>query len=334
MSEILRIKKQGTFSSGGLVQKNEGVFDPINGQLSDVGQIRHSDHANIFYQIPEDENGRNIMFLHGFGGSKTTWQTTEYCEGFSDMFLKEGYSVYLIDQPRRASAGQSSVPVEIKAKPDDLTWFTQFRLGLWDKFQEGTQFPVSYNIDQFFRMMTPDTGAFDVDVIKSAIVSGLEKIGESILMTHSQGGLPGWIIGTSSKNVNGIIAIEPGTFVFPEDECPKPKASKSAFAKNGYLQCVSIPKEQFLELTKKPIVVYFGDYIPNEPSNIPVLDHWRVVKEFGVMFADCINKHGGNAKVVYLPDEGIKGNSHFLFQEKNNKEIFNHILSWMKENNL
>ena len=78
MSDILRIKKQGTYSCGGTVQKNEGTFDGIKGQLSDVGQIRHSDHCNVFYQIPEDENGKRITFLHGYGGSQNAWQTRYY----------------------------------------------------------------------------------------------------------------------------------------------------------------------------------------------------------------------------------------------------------------
>ena len=43
---------------------------------------------------------------------------------------------------------------------------------------------------------------------------------------------------------------------------------------------------------------------------------------------------GGDAKVIYLPDEGIKGNSHFMFQEKNNGEIADLVEKWLKEHNL
>ncbi len=49
------------------------------------------------------------MFLHGYGGSKTTWQSTPYCKGIADIFLESGYATYLADQPRRGVAGQGSV---------------------------------------------------------------------------------------------------------------------------------------------------------------------------------------------------------------------------------
>ena len=38
-------------------------------------------------------------------------------------------------------------------------------------------------------------------------------------------------------------------------------------------------------------------------------------------FAKQYNADGGDATVVYLPDHGITGNSHFMFQEMNNGEI-------------
>lgn len=48
-------------------------------------------------------------------------------------------------------------------------------------------------------------------------------------------------------------------------------------------------------------------------------------------FVEAINRHGGDATLVHLPDIGIKGNSHFLMQEKNNKEILKLALDWLHE---
>lgn len=327
---MIKIKEQGVYAAGGIVQTNDGTFDPIHGQLADAGQIRHADHTSVYYQIPEHGNGRKIMFMHGYGGSKATWQTTPYCKGFADIFLEKGYGVYLTDRPRSGEAGTASTPVQLAARPDELTWFTQFRLGMWPKFQEGSQFPISDdNINQFFRMMTPDTGTYDSQVVADAMAAALEKSGPATLMTHSQGGIPGWFTAIASDNVTSVIAIEPGTFVMPEDEMPEPMESNSAFATNGKMGVIPVPKDDFMKLTKKPIAIYFGDYIPDEPSEVPTYDHWRVVRDFAHKFADCINKYGGNAKVVYLPDEGIHGNSHFLFQEKNNQQIADHMGAWL-----
>lgn len=329
---MLSIKEQGVYAAGGIVQSNPGTFDPIKGQLADAGQIRHADHTSVYCQIPEHGNGRKIMFMHGYGGSKAVWQTTPYCKGFADIFLEKGYGVYLTDRPRSGEAGAASTPLQLAARPDELTWFTQFRLGMWPDFHDGSQFPISdNNIDQFFRMMTPDTGVYDNQVVTDATVTALKKSGSAAIITHSQGGIPGWFVAMASDNVASIIAIEPGTFVMPEAEMPAPVGSTSAFATNGKMGVIPVPMDDFLKLTKVPIAIYFGDYIPDQPSEVPAYDHWRVVREFAHKFADCTNKYGGNAKVVYLPDEGVHGNSHFMFQEKNNQQIADHMMAWLDE---
>lgn len=51
-------------------------------------------------------------------------------------------------------------------------------------------------------------------------------------------------------------------------------------------------------------------------------------------FVDTINRHGGDATLVHLSDIGIKGNSHFLIQEKNNKQIMELALTWLHEKGL
>ena len=51
-------------------------------------------------------------------------------------------------------------------------------------------------------------------------------------------------------------------------------------------------------------------------------------------FADCVNRHGGDASVVQLPDIGIRGNSHFAFIEANNVEIADVLENWLEEKGL
>ena len=46
------------------------------------------------------------------------------------------------------------------------------------------------------------------------------------------------------------------------------------------------------------------------------------------------NADGGDCTVVDLPKEGITGNSYFMFQEKNNKEIADHIEKRLSERGL
>lgn len=51
-------------------------------------------------------------------------------------------------------------------------------------------------------------------------------------------------------------------------------------------------------------------------------------------WAEAVNRHGGNAVVVHLPEIGIKGNTHFLFADLNNAEIADHMENWLIANKL
>ena len=50
----------------------------------------------------------------------------------------------------------------------------------------------------------------------------------------------------------------------------------------------------------------------------------RRAAEMGYTFFDTAE--------VYLPDEGITGNDHFMFQDLNNDVIADHIENWIQQN--
>ena len=81
---------------------------------------------------------------------------------------------------------------------------------------------------------------------------------------------------------------------------------------------------------KIPIAIYFGDYIDNGPEDIMSTSFWRRVRDGALAFAAQYNADGGDCTVVDLPKIGITGNSHFMFQELNNKEIADHIYQWLE----
>ncbi len=78
---------------------------------------------------------------HGIGQFSKTWETTpDGREGYQNIFLRRGFGVYLIDQPRRGNAGRSTQPAIIQPTPDEQGWFGTFRLGIWPDFFPGVQF--------------------------------------------------------------------------------------------------------------------------------------------------------------------------------------------------
>lgn len=329
--KTLSIKKQGVFSSGGTVTSPiPGEYDSTANWLSTTreGNTAHVDHASVIYQIPAKEKSNPVVFLHGFGQTRTGWMATpDGREGWSDMFLRNGRGVFLVDQPRRGDAGNtvrmtSGFP-DVRANdpmaylPGDQAWYTHFRIGRVapDRY-EGSQFPEGDEAqNQFFRQMTPNTGAYDEKLFGeslSAVLSDVKKMTgkKSVYITHSQGGRVGWQ--TEAENIAAIIAVEPGgTPVVGSEEYKK-----------------------FLD-AKVPMLVIFGDYIGERgPSDIQSSAFWKSILDQANDFAEHYNADGGDAEVWNLPEMGITGNSHFLFQEMNNKEIADLVESWLRKRKL
>ncbi|MCX2585349.1 alpha/beta hydrolase [Pedobacter sp. MR22-3] len=329
----LVIRQQGSFAIGGIKVSQPGQFELANA-LKPQGQTFHGDHAYVFYQIPVKAHKYPLVFLHGAGQSKRTWETTpDGREGFQNIFLRRGYGIYLLDQPRRGEAGKSTVAAEVKPTADEQFWFTQFRIGNYPDYFPGVQFPKDNgSLEQFYRQMTPNTGAFDGNVVADAVSQLFNKIGDGILVTHSQGGGPGWTTAIKNDKVKAIIAYEPYSgFVFPAGELPDPIKSAGLF---GELKGVEIPKSDFDKLTKIPIVMYYGDNIAAEPTPVWNMDHWRSGLEMAKRWAAAINKHGGDAQVIHLPEIGIKGNTHFPFSDLNNVQVADELSKWLKDKKL
>ncbi|WP_136669415.1 alpha/beta fold hydrolase [Flavobacterium sp. H122] len=323
----LIIEEQGSFAIGGAVITTPGTFDPKN--PTSEGQTLHVDHAYAFYQIPKNPQKLPLVFWHGFGQTSRTWGTTpDGREGFQSLFLRKGFSTYVIDQPRRGYGGRSNQSITINAKTDDQYWFTMFRIGIGSEYFPGVQFSKApETLNQFFRQTTPDVGSIDFNVNTDAVSELFNKIGKGILITHSHSGGQGWTTAIKNPNIKAIVSYEPGSgFLFPQDEVPEPMQSAG-----GILEAIGVPKEDFMKLTKIPIVIYYGDYIPATPSDNYGTDNWRTRLTMARLFVDAINKYGGNATVVHLPEIGIKGNTHFPFSDLNNIEIAYLMHKWLKE---
>lgn len=327
-SNVLRIAEQGIFSVGGITLTSDGTFNPEDQwEETGAGQTIHADHANVLYQIPENETGLPMVFLHGYGQSRMGWMTTpDGREGWSNIFLKNGHGVFLVDEPRRGEAGTSSVGGEMSTKTLDQRWYTQFRIGRWENGKsvanEGSQFPNDdASVDQFFRQMTPDTGMrsdmgsdFDGEMVAQALAKTIDEVynktgKKSIYVTHSQGGRAGWLTAKYTENIAAIIAIEPGG-------------------------APSSDSEEYAAMIEKniPVIFYFGDYIDNGDMAIEATKMWQAMRQTCYDFTEAYVAQGGNSTVIDLPKEGIAGNTHFIFQDLNNDVVAEHVENWIQKN--
>jgi hypothetical protein len=326
----LVIQEQGSFAVGGTVITHPGMFDPYNPTYE--GQTFRGDHAYVSYQIPVKARKYPLVMWHGFGQFSKTWETTpDGREGFQNIFLRRRFPVYVLDQPRRGRAGRSTVAGHIEPTPDEQGWFGTFRIGIWPDYFEGVQFSKAPEaLNQYFRQMTPDIGPIDIEVNAEAVSALFDKIGQGVLVTHSHSGGMGWLTAVKNQNIKAIVSYEPGSgFLFPEGEVPDPKPSSG-----GTLEAVGIPMNEFMQLTKIPIIIYYGDFIPEEPNSNPGQDGWRVRLEMARLWRDAVNKYGGDVTVVHLPETGIKGNTHFPFSDLNNVEIADLMSEWLNEKGL
>lgn len=326
----LVIEAQGSFSVGGTVVKTPGTYD--NNRPTAAGQSFHGDHLYVFYQVPLNRKALPIVMLHGAYQSARSWETTpDGREGFQTLFLRRGFPVYLVDQPRRGRAGNSTVAATLEPTPYDQLFFDQFRIGTWPAYFDGVQFDRKpETLEQFLRSVTPNTGPYDAGVIADAMSALFARIGPAILFTHSQAGGPGWLTAIRNSNVKAIVAFEPGSgFVFPQGELPPPMPSAA-----GTLSPEAVSLEDFRKLTRIPIVIYYGDNIPAEPTVRRGEDNWRVRLAMARLWVDAVNHHGGDATLVHLPTRGIRGNTHFLMSDLNNAEIAGLVSEFLKTQRL
>ncbi len=335
----LIIQEQGSFAVGGTVVTNPGTFDPT--KISPEGQTFHGDHAYVFYQIPVNARKLPLVFWHGMGQFSKTWETTpDGREGYQNIFLRRGFGVYVIDQPRRGNAGRSTQPSALTPVPDEQRWFNFLRVGIWPNYFPGVQFSRdSEALNQYFRQMTPDTGPIDLDVDSDAVTALFNRIGPATLVTHSHSGGMGWRTAIKSRNVRAIVAYEPGSnFIFPNDEAPPPMPSSGgaleAIGVGRALEAIGVPLSEFMLLTKIPIIIFYGDNIPEKPTTNPAQDFWRVRLAMARLWRDAVNRQGGDVTVVHLPEIGIRGNTHFPFSDLNNLEIADLMYNFLEKKGL
>lgn len=338
------LETQGSFAIGGTTVSHDGTYSD-NHFLEPQGQKAFGDHAYVFYQIPVQAKKYPIVFQHGGAQSKRTWETTpDGREGFQNIFLRKGYSVYLLDQPRIGEAGLATVP-DNGANPyasnpmyADKALYMLSRVGTFKgdqpvPFQNAAVPKDAASYDQFQRTWTPYEGQLDDDVSADALAKLFDKIGPAILVTHSMGGTVGWRTPFRTDNVKAIVAFEPGgsPFLFPEGEVPAVEVPVYAPVA---AQAKAVPLADFMKLTKIPIILYYGDNIADKPTSEVGPDKWRSEFDMAKKFVAAVNRHGGHATIVHLPDIGIKGNTHFLMADLNNQQIADLMANWLHEQGL
>ena len=274
-----------------------------------------------------------LVMWHGIGQFSKTWETTpDGREGYQTIFLRRGFGVYLVDQPRRGRAGRSTVDGTITATPDDQKWFGMFRLARGPTSSpacssRGTPPPSSSSSAR----RCPDAGPFDPKVLATApAVSALfDKIGPGVLVTHSQGGGIGWraAMGNPRTPCDRLVRARqrlrvPGRrAAAPDVRVPGP-AGGSRRAPDGVHGADPHPDRRLLR-RQHPV---------RAPPRHPGQDNCASGLAMARLWAEAVNsRKGGDVTLVHLPEVGFRGNTHFPFSDLNNAEIADLMSDWLRK---
>jgi hypothetical protein len=333
--EHLVLKRMGSFMVGGTVVTTPGEFNPMN--PTPAGQTLSGDHTYVQFEIPQDAN-RNGMLMWG-SLVKTPWETTpDGRDGFEQIFLRQNWSVYLADRPRTGEAARTTVGTTITPTAGEQGFFIQFRLGLCSagsppvqcNLYPGSKFPPGpAALDQFNRWLTQSVGPGDATLTLNDLLAIVNKIGPTVLVTHSASSLSGYEAAMQNPNIKGIIGLESTGVPCPSDNPFPPVAGNF-----GTTTCTPVDPTLFKNLAKIPILMEFGDNIPNGPSNYFGLDFWYRMHAIDLEFKKAVNALGGHVTLLELTQKGIKGNTHFAFTDLNNAQVAGLIQQYLSAQGL
>jgi hypothetical protein len=305
----IAIARQGSFEAGGKV-----IGDPATRSLV-------CDHGHVEYQVPVNAKGTALFLWHS--SSAAVWQRRwDGGEGYQTKLLRAGYPTYVWDGPRvgRANWGCEDYTYTAQVGRDQGN-FGAWRFGpKFGEFYPGIQFPANdpEALEQANRARYDefDTVA-NAQLQSDAAANAIDRIGPSVLLTNSAGGMRAILTAMKSDNVKGIVAYENPGFIFPDTTEPK--------SKEGPFGPIYVSEAEFSKLTKIPIQLVFGDNVDGSPMWLASLAQARA-------FADAVNARGGKVEVLRLTDAGLKGNSHIPFTDMNNDEVAKLLFDWLGKN--
>jgi hypothetical protein len=245
-------------------------------------------------------------------------------EGFQSIFVRRGFPVYIWDGPRVGRANWGCADTAYTAEPGrDQQNFTAWRFGAeFPKWFDGVQFPKddpeAWNQAMRGRYQEFDTVA-NAQLESDAAAVLADKLGPTVALTNSAGGLRALLTALKSDNIKGIVAYENVGFVYPEGEGPG--GAVGAFGP------VEVPLAEFRKLARVPMQMVFGDYTDK-------VERYRNTVAEARRFVALVNKYGGKAEVLLLPDAGLRGNTHIPFADLNNVAVADLLSKFLADHGL
>ncbi len=352
---------------GPLALARDGYFYVNAQSFSAGGKSYVTDQMYVEERIPARRTHRYpIVMVHGGTMSGVNYTgTPDGREGWAQYFVRRGYAVYVVDQPGRGRSGylpQAYGPARnVESNNSFPRFVAQEKARLWPQAVLHTQWPGSGEetdpaAQQLMASQLPAIASFEKQQFlnRDALIALFAKTGPGILMVHSQAGAFAWPVADSRPDlIKAILAIEPngppvhgvefvgapdwfreGPLALPYGITSVPLAYSPAVNQPADLQFEreskadgpglvtcwkqKEPARQLPNLQKMPILV-----LTSEASYHAPYDHCTV---------KYLRQAGIHPAAIHLADLGIRGNSHVMMLEKNNREIAAVIANWLDQN--
>lgn len=337
-----------------------GRYENVTQPLFGLGEV-YTGQIYVEKLVPKHQTQTYpLVFIPGAGQTSTNYlNTPDGREGWASYFLRKGYTIYLTDPPQRGRSpwipGEGSVEaVPVVYVQKYFTTSEKYAATEWPQASLHSQWPGTGLVgdpifDAFYASQVQlQTSAFiSDDNAKPAYNALLDKIGPAVLVTHSQSGPYGWVAGDARPNlVKGIIAIEPEGPPFVNETGPTGPPRVNGVTRlpllydpvvedvgadletvtvppppgRPYTSCTiqAEPARKLVNLSKVPVILITGEASYHAPYD------YCTIKFF--------QQTGVNVTWLDLGSEGLHGNGHFPFLEKNNLDIAALVLEWLKKN--
>jgi pimeloyl-ACP methyl ester carboxylesterase len=269
-----------------------------------------------------------VVLVHGGGGQGTDWTgTPDGRPGWASRLVQAGFATYVVD---RCGHGRSPYhPEVIGAMGPQFPY--EGAKGLFVPDDPGgahTGWPFGREIgDPELDQLVAPMGALPADLAESQRMDAdrlaelLNRLGESVLVTHSLGGAVGWLAANRRPDrVVGIAAVEPVGPPFAE----LPGMGTLSWGLTAAELTTEPPAESPREisgrrvpgLTETPVRLFSGGE--------------SAFAGFADEMVDFLAAAGARADHVHLPELGINGNGHGLLWEANSDETVKPVIDWIR----
>lgn len=325
----LVLNSRGSFYVGGETVYSDNLW-PSSPPLTGEHRINQ---MYVDYMIPVSRNKVPVVFVHGGGLSGKTWGTTpDGRMGWDEYFVRKGYPTYVVDQVGRGRSGfdHTNTNKVWQGLLPPKSMFAFFTLGYslrWEAFRVGpeygtpfsnTKFPYKYFAQLDDSAVPDNTIPTIVMPADSPTVNNLATLGESlkgaVLIGHSQGGRAPLDAALANPGaVAGAVVTEPGGCRAASVDAQLPSPDP-----------IYTNKEISKLARTTPVLVLFGDTLGNEDWKARLDDCKKLVRR--------LKDAGGNATMLYLPNQGVLGNSHMFMIDENNRQVADLLMKWIKAN--